>query len=200
MIMQKGKAAWVALGIALSLVVLAVHRNSAQGEDDSVADRPKEDENANVRYVRTALELARIRLQEAKEANQRMPHTLPDTVLSRLDRNVRVAEERLKAALDPSIRAFHAENLLLAQHAVDDAKDEHQRAIQANKKAPGSVGKTKLERFRLELEAARLNLEREQGLGADSAARLTEVQWQMDMLRDEVRRLRSTVEQLSDLN
>ncbi len=198
--MKKGKAAWVALGIALGLIVLAVHRNSAQGDDEPTTERPEKEESANLRYVRTALELARIRLQEAKEANQRIQHTFPDTVLSRLDQNIRVAEERLNAVLDPSIRAFHAENLLLAQHAVDDAKDEHQRAIQANKKAPGSVGKTRLERLRLELEAARLNLEREQGLGEDSAARLTEVQWQMDMLRDEVRRLRSAVEQLSDLN
>jgi hypothetical protein len=77
-ILQKGKAAWAALGIALGLVVLAVHRNSAHGDDGPTMERPKKEESASLRYVRTAL--------------------------------------------DPSLRAFRAENLLLAEHAVDDPR------------------------------------------------------------------------------
>ncbi len=197
--MKRGAIAWAVLGLAFGWSMAALWRGSAQGGEGPAAEQ-KGEESPNVRYARAALRLAQVTLQEANEANQRMPKTVPETDVSRLDQNARLAELQLKAALDPSIHGFHGENLLLAESAIKVAEADYQKALQANKKFPGAVGKSKLERLRLEVEVSRLHLEREKTLGEDTASRMTELHWQLEQLRDEVLHLRSRVEQLSELN
>ncbi len=129
-----------------------------------------------------------------------MPETVPESNINQFEQDVRLAELRLKASLDPSLRGFRSENLLLAESSIQVAQDEYQKALLANRQVAGAVGKTKLERLRTEVEARRLNLEREQGLSGDVGSRVTDVQWQLQQMRDELLHLRSRVEQLSDLN
>ena len=129
-----------------------------------------------------------------------MPQTVPESNINQFQQDVRLAEMRLKAALDPSVHGFRSENLLLAESAIQVAKDEYQKALLANQQVSGAVGKTKLERLRTEVEARRFNLEREQTLRDDMASRVIDVQWQLQQMRDELLHLRSRVEQLSDLN
>ncbi|HVX59609.1 MAG TPA: hypothetical protein VHC19_03375 [Pirellulales bacterium] len=198
------------LGFALGLIVSESWRSAARVAEARQADQRKQQagsaepvqaaESADARYARASLKLAQLALREANEANERMPQTVPESNVNQFQQDVRLAELRLKAALDPSLRGFRSENLLLAESAIQVAKDEYQKALLANQQVAGTVGKTRLERLGMEVEACRLNLEREQTLRDDMASRVTDVQWQLQWMRDELLHVRSRVEQLSDLN
>lgn len=198
--MKRGTIVSAVLGLSLALCLPLLARKTASGGEGPAAQRRTSEESPNVRFCRASLKLAQLTLQEANEANQRMAHTFPKTQISRLEQDVRLAELRLKAALEPAGRSFREENLLLAEAAITVADADYQQALRANQRAPGTIGKTKLERLRMEVEAARLHLERERTLADDTTSRLTDVQWQMELLRDEVIHLRNRVEQLSELN
>lgn len=208
--MKNRTLVWALLGFALGLIVseswqsaagVAEARQAVQRKQQAASAEPAQTaESANVRYARASLKLAQLAFQEANEANKRMPQTVPESNVNQFKQDVRRAELRLKAALDPSLRGFRSENLLLAESAIQVAQDEYQKALLANQQVAGTIGKTKLERLRTEVEACRLNLEREQTLRDDMASRVTDVQWQLQQMRDELLHLRSRVEQLSDLN
>jgi hypothetical protein len=208
--MKNRTLVWALLGFALGLIVseswqsaagVAEARQAVQRKQQAASAEPAQTaESANVRYARASLKLAQLALQEANGANERMPQTVPESNVNQFKQDVRLAELRLKAALDPTVRGFRSENLLLAESAIQVAQDEYQKALLANQQVAGTIGKIKLEHLRMEVEACRLNLEREQTLRDDMASRVTDVQWQLQQMRDELLHLRSRVEQLSDLN
>ena len=78
--------------------------------------------------------------------------------------------------------------MLRAELARHVAEGKLKRATEANQRVPGVVSASELERLRLEVEIAQMRLERGQSLVDASAD--AKLQWQVDLLSDELARVK----------
>ncbi|MBI3838397.1 MAG: hypothetical protein HY288_10755 [Planctomycetia bacterium] len=147
-----------------------------------------------MRYARAQLRLAELTLQKAQEMNRKVPGTLTGSLVAQFGDGVEFAKLQLQDAIRPGgIDPLQA-SLLRAELARRSAENKLKKAAEANQRSPGVVSATDLERLRLGVEIAKLRLERGQSLvGASSDAKL---QWQVDLLNDELARVREQTDLL----
>lgn len=160
---------------------------------DEVAD--DSESSLEVRLAETKLQLAQVELRRAIETNRRVPGTFPPGTLERLEQAVMVGNKQLALSKGKE-HDLHAVHLLQLEAQVEFANRQQQAAMAANRRSPGVVDDTSLERLRLQAEVARLTLARARKPSSFESTQ-AHVQWQVDRLYDELQRLRNDVDVLS---
>jgi hypothetical protein len=144
-------------------------------------------ESLDVRYARAQLRLAELTLQKAQEMNRKVAGTLTGGLVSQFADDVEFAKVQLQNATRPEGVDAHQAYLLRAELARRAAQSKLKKANEANQRAPGVVSASELERLRLGVELAQLRLERGESLA--SAPADAKLQWQVDLISDELARV-----------
>lgn len=182
------------LTLVLSAAAISISLWSAQSgwsrADDAVTEADP-DESVDVRLARAHLELARLDLRSAREANERIADLFPAGHIDRLRLHVATDEAQLEQALTGEAADPHQICIRSAEAAVEMAEADLQRLRAAHERMPTAVRESSVERAAVVAEIARLNLERARHLDADELL-LTHLQWQIDDLRHQVLELQMT--------
>jgi hypothetical protein len=145
-------------------------------------------ESVEVRYARAQLQLAEANLIRVEQRNERVARSVPSSVVAEFQHDVAVAKTRLEqAAAGPASNEFQVW-LKRAEAERKAAETTWKNATAANKRVPGTFEPLDVERFRLRAEVAKLQLERGQVLAG--AGREAQLQWEIDMLANQVQRLK----------
>jgi hypothetical protein len=155
--------------------------SAAPANDNSV-------ESLDVRYARARLRLAELTLQKAQEMNRKVAGTLTGGLISQFADDVEFAKVQLQNATRPEGINSHRAYLLRAEMVRHAAESKLKKAMETNGRVPGVFSASDLERLGLDLEIAKLRVERGQALiDASSDAKL---QWQIDLTCEELARVK----------
>ena len=145
-------------------------------------------ESVEVRYARSQMQLAEANLNRVEQRNKRLARSVPSSVVAEYQHDVEVAKTRLElATAGQSANAFQVW-LQRAEAEVRTAETTWKNAVATNSRVPGTFEPLDIERFRLRAEVAKLQLERGQTLVM--ASREAQLQWEIDMLDNQVQRLK----------
>jgi hypothetical protein len=145
-------------------------------------------ESLDVRYAQAQLQLAEANLSRIQQSNQRVPRSVPESVVAEYRDDVTVAQARLdQATAGQAANEFQGwlERAATEQRAAEALWTI---ATTANSHLPGTFDALDVERYRLRAEVARLQFERGQALIA--AAADAQMQWKIEMLDNQVQRLK----------
>jgi hypothetical protein len=145
-------------------------------------------ERVEVRYARAQLQLAEANLNRVEQSNKRMARSVPSSVVAEYQHDVQVAKTRLEQATAGRTTSEFQVWLRRAEAERTAAETTWNKATAANESVPGTFEPLDVERFRLRAEVAKLQLERGQTL-IDSG-REAQLQWEIDMLDNQVQRLK----------
>jgi hypothetical protein len=145
-------------------------------------------ESVDVRYARAQLQLAEANLRRVEESNKRVERSVPANVVAEYRNDVAVAQARLEQAT--AGRAGGEFRVWLGRAAAERkaARTRWKSAVAANDRVPGTFGALDVERFRLRAEVAALELER--GRTLVDAGREAQLEWEVDLLDNQVQRLK----------
>ena len=172
----------------------AVSQQDRDESSKSSADRTGA-ASIDVRLAKAKLKLAEADLRWATEWNRRLRGTIPKTTVEWLQQNVTLANEQVDIARQDK-QHWHALHIRQMEATLRTAKSQLQRAEAINRVSPHDSGELDLERIRLKVEVARLNLAKSRD-PANIQSPEAHLQWQVDQLRDEVNRLKDQVQRLS---
>ncbi|HEV3137103.1 MAG TPA: hypothetical protein VGZ26_04350 [Pirellulales bacterium] len=148
----------------------------------------KKAESNEVRSARAKLRLAELTLQKAQDMNRKVAGTLTPGLIAQFADDVEFAKLQLQNATRPDGRDAHQAYLLRAELVRHAAENQLKRATEANGRVPDVIPASELERLRLNVEIAKLRVERGQSLiDASPDAKL---QWQIDLMSDELARVK----------
>ncbi len=151
----------------------------------------------DVRYAQAFLKLAQADLRKAQDANERVPGTVPDSLLQPLAANVIVAKQRLARAEHPDDRKVNP-YVNSAEAMLQSAQDNWKKALAVNQREAGTVRQTEIDRLQALTELARVRLEQARAL--DTGSPLARATFDLEQLRLEVHRLYLEVSRLRDRN
>jgi hypothetical protein len=185
------RVVWLALSVALVLATGPIGTSADPPKKDQPAKTdpsgqadPKEKKETNrVRYARTYVELARLDLQIAKDFNVRVAETLPPAIMLVIEEHVALAELWLKqeeaeaAGKPPTDLAVK-----MAEIRLKRAELQYAELREANRIA--SQPPQNLERLRLKVELAKLNVAGAKELDASKPVELLE--FEFERLREEI--------------
>ena len=117
-----------------------------------------------------------------------MPRSVPSSVVAEYQHDVQVAKTRLEQANAGQTASDFQVWLQRADAERRTAETAWTNATAVNDRVPGTFQPLDVERFRLRAEVAKLQLERGQML-VDSDNE-TQLQWEIDMLDNQVQRLK----------
>ncbi|HEX5472324.1 MAG TPA: hypothetical protein VFW73_10575 [Lacipirellulaceae bacterium] len=145
-------------------------------------------DNVEVRYARAQLQLAEANLNRVEQSNKRVAGSVPSSIVAEYQHDLEVAKTRLeRVATDRSANVFHVW-LQRAEAEQKASETSWKNATTVNGRAPGTFGPLDIERFRLRAEVAKLQLER--GRSLVRAGRDDQMQWEIEMLENQVQRLK----------
>jgi exonuclease VII large subunit len=145
-------------------------------------------ESVEVRYARAQMQLAEANLNRVQQSNKRVPRSVPSSVVAEYQRDLDVAKERLEQATAGRSAGEFQVWLQRAQAEQQTADTTWKNATAVNARAPGTFDPLDVERFRLRTEVAKLQLERGQTLV--DAGREAQLQWEADLLDNQLQRLK----------
>ena len=145
-------------------------------------------ESIEVRYARAQLQLAEANLSRVEQSNKQVARTVPDSVVAEYQDDVKVAQARLEQATAGRAASEFLVWVRRAEAEQRTAEAAWKIATTVNVHLPGTFDALDVERFRLRAEVAKLQLEHGQTL-VDSS-REAQLQWEIDMLDNQVQRLK----------
>jgi Tfp pilus assembly protein PilX len=173
--------------VILGLVMLASvvgYRAGAAAQPSKANDK----DSLPVRYAQAQLRLAELTLQKAQALNHRMPNTITPGMIGLFSDDVEFAKAQLQAVKSTGKLDSFQGLLRRAELGLRSAEQNLKKTIEADKLMPGTFDATDVERLKINVELARVRLERGKALAnADPQAKL---QWQVELLNDDVARLK----------
>jgi small-conductance mechanosensitive channel len=145
-------------------------------------------ESVEVRYGRAQLQLAEANLDRVNQSNKQLERSVPSSIVAEYQDDVRVAKTRLQQATAGRSADEFQVWLERAEAEWRSAQTTWTNAKEVNRSAPDTFVPIDVERFRLRAEVAKLQLERGQALAG--AGREAQLQWQSDLLDNQVQRLK----------
>jgi hypothetical protein len=145
-------------------------------------------ESLEVRYARAQLQLAEANLERVNQSNKQVERTVPSSIVAEYRDDVRVAKSRLQQATTGRSASEFQVWLQRAETERRAADTVWKNATTVNESAAGTFVPIDVERFRLRAEVAKLQLERGQALV--NAGREAQLQWQSDLMDNQVQRLK----------
>ena len=150
-------------------------------------------ESIEVRYARAQMQLAEANLNRVEQSNKRLARSVPSSIVGEYQHDVQVAKTRLEQATVGRAASEFQIWLQRAEAERRTAETAWKSATAANGSVPGTFEPLDIERFRLRAEVARLQFERGQTLV--NAGREAQLQWEIDMLDNQVQRLKQESDQ-----
>lgn len=171
-------------GLMLLSAILVSDRTCRQiaAADAAAAGGTNKTESTALQYARMLLKLAEVNMQYANRQNQRVSGTVPPAVMDDLQDDLLEAKARVQALEGSSDQAQAALKGLEASSQA--AKRRYQRAREANDISNGAVPEGQLERLKVLADLADLRIKRAQELS--NAPHADQIQWQIDLLREDV--------------
>jgi uncharacterized protein YPO0396 len=145
-------------------------------------------ETVDVRYARAQLQLAQANLQRVQQINQRLARTVPASVVAEYQGDLDVAKTQMQQAESRSVADGFSVWLRRAESIWKNADTIWKNAVTIKQRSTGTFETLDIERFRLRAEVTRLQLERGQLLVR--GPRESQLQWQLDLVNNEVQRLK----------
>jgi hypothetical protein len=168
----------------MCLLVDAPDRGAAPPTAPTASPGPTEE--LAVQYARAQLHLAEANLKRVQQMNARVKRAVPDSVVADLEHDTEVARLELEQAEKPQASEFTVW-LRRAEMAWKSTESNWRRGVAANQRS-AVFDPQDIERFRLRAEVARLQFARGQALV--KASRDDQLQWELDVLHDEVQRVK----------
>ena len=163
-------------------------KSGSAKSEDAKSQNAKSD-SVDVRYARAQLQLAEATLRKAQDQNRRVGETISAGLLAQFTDAVQVARAQLAAAENPGGADSLAAWIRRAESGVREAENRWKRAQEVNRLSAGTVAAIDVERLRLTVEIAKLQVERGKSLA--SASNEAKLNWQVDVLNDDIARLKS---------
>lgn len=157
------------------------------------APAPQNTADLELQYARAKLQLAQANLKRVEQINRRVARSVPASVVAEFRDDVAVAQRQVDAASSPDGNEF-AVWLGRAESDLQSATTRWKQAVAANerlkksKSGKGIFDATDIERFRLRAEVTRLQLAR--GKSLVDAPRAAQLEWQVELVNNEVERLK----------
>ena len=148
----------------------------------------------DVQLAKVRLQLAKVELERALGANERV-RIYPPVTLQFLRRNVDVAQAKLEAVTKPGGDS-HDAHLRELENNLKTAELKWKIAFETRERSPGALDEAGVEALRLRVEVARLALARARQPETVTTP-LNHLQWEIEQLRDEMLELTLRVEELS---
>ena len=145
-------------------------------------------ESIEVRYARAQVQLAEVNLNRVEQSNKRVAGSVPSSVVDEYQHDVQVAKTRLEQATAALAASDFPVWLERADTERRAAETTWKKATTLNRRVPGTFRPLDIEGFRLRAEVAKLQLERGQTLV--ESGREAQLQWQIEMLNNQVQRLK----------
>jgi hypothetical protein len=145
-------------------------------------------ESVEVRYARAQLQLAEANLNRVEQSNKKVARSVPSSVVADYQHDVQVAKIRLEQATAGRAASEFKVWLQRAESEQRTAETTWKSATAANASVPDTVEPLDVERYRLRAEVARLQLER--GKTLTGSGREAQMQWEIDLLDNQVQRLK----------
>jgi hypothetical protein len=192
----------LALGVALLVAAAAWsgRETIASGQDGAKADRGQNADalkQAKTVYAQAVLKVARADLNKAREANSRVPETIPRSILRALENDVAVGTARLQGLLGGT-QGGENPYMMAAKESLKFAEENLQQATNANARAAGAVGAAEVERRQADVELAKAKLEVAKLLDGVDPLEIT--RWELLQLQEDVHDLRSRMRLLQYRN
>lgn len=153
-----------------------------------------------MQYAKAKLQLAQTNLRRIEELNRKLQRSVPAATVAEYQGDVAEAQQQVDAASIPDGGEFGVW-LRRAQSEMHIAATRWKNAVAANqslkasKNAKEMFGTLDVERFRLRAEVNRLQWERGRTLIA--ASKGAQLAWQIELLNNQVDRLREDAAQIS---
>jgi hypothetical protein len=182
------------VGLILAGLSLSRSLDGADPQDlDSASLAPVsgDQESIQVRCARAQLAIAKLDLLRYTEFDTQTPNMLPAGTIDRLRRHVEIDEEQLAQYLKGDPPDFQKIYLRAAESALKVAQTDEQRKRILHQRVNSIFSQRELERAELVMQLATLNLERMQNRNPEESA-LTQLQWQIEELRNQMLELAST--------
>ena len=136
-----------------------------------------------------SLQLYELDLQKINDLNAKMPGLYSNAEGDRFRTSVEMARQRVKAARERAEGKDSVAIIGVGQALLQNAIDNYDRDRAANRRLPTAVKQVDVDRDRVAVEMARVSLEKAKVVTQlDSPTEM--VNWEIDVLRDEVRQLR----------
>jgi hypothetical protein len=194
--MQKQSLTWgmLVLGVVLggSCVASFLELSSRPALQQGAAAAEATEDDLNVRYAQACLKLAQWDWESAEAENKRIPGVIPPAVLQPLRQIVAIAEAELSEAKRGGPVSLREVRVRSAEASLQAAETN---LSMATGRTPRAEADTNVERLRLAVEVARLDLARARS--AKDEPSLADLQWQLYDLRKELLKLRSKVASLA---
>jgi hypothetical protein len=145
-------------------------------------------QTVEVRYAEAQLQLAEANLNRVEQINKRLARSVPTSVVAEYQHDVQVAKTRLRQAAAGRAAGNFQVWLQRAEAERSTTEATWKNATAVNGRAPGTFEPLDVERLRLRAEVAKLQLER--GRALVDSDRESQLQWEVDMLDNQVQRLK----------
>lgn len=173
------------LGMACLLVAVCALAYQAGA---SAQGKQNEKDALALRYAKAQLALAELTLSKANDLNRRMPNTITAAMISLFTDDVEFAKLQLQTVTKTGSLDPYQSLLRRAEIGVRYAEQRLKRASEADKLMPNTFDESDIKRLQLNVEMAKIRLERGKSLA--SAPPDAKLQWQVELLNDDVARLK----------
>jgi hypothetical protein len=165
----------------------------ADAGDKASGDKPADLEETlrrlDVQTAELSLQLYELDLQKIDDLNAKMPGLYSNAEGDRFRTSVEMARQRVKAARERAEGKDSVAIIGVGQALLQNAIDNYDRDQAANRRLPTAVKQIDVDRDRVAVAMAKVNLEKAKVVTQlDSPTAM--VNWEIDVLRDEVRQLR----------
>ncbi|HEX4143450.1 MAG TPA: hypothetical protein VHY91_07860 [Pirellulales bacterium] len=143
----------------------------------------------DVQSAELSLRLYELDLQKIDDINKQMAGLYSNAEVDRFRANVEMAKQRVKAARERAEGKRGNAIIGLGQTILQSAQDTYERDMAANRQLATAIKPVDVERDRVSVEMAKINLAKAK-LVDQLDSPIAVVNWELDVLRDEVRQLR----------
>ena len=167
--------------------------STGQSQEASATDMTAEGD-LSVRRAEIFLALQRAKLKQSEALNRRVPNSVSETDLSNLKISVEIGESLLQAVQDDKTDARKSAYLIIAKKSMLSAENELQKAEEVRKQIASRFSNEDIEVLKHKASLAKVNYE----IGQQALKRSTEdeLRWKIDLLYDEVLKLRNELKQV----
>ncbi len=162
---------------------------------DETSNDVEKRQKLEVQYAQAQFDLAETNLKKIEATNQRFPKTVSAAVIAEYAEDLAIAKAQLDSAKEGSDPDLFSGWLRRAESNMRAAEAYYRSATTANQRQPGTVDPLDLKRLQLRVAVTRLQYERGQlltGAGAEQ-----KLQWQVQVLNDEVARLKEQTSRIT---
>ncbi len=171
-----------------SVICLAIEKMPQSEVSTTNPPGRRATESIDVDYCRAQLQLAEADLKRVRSTNQRLPRTVPASVVAEFERDVDIARWRLGQAETGAAGDEFSVWLRSARADLARAESEWNSAVAVNQRSKGTIDAMDVERYRLRKEVYRLQYAR--GLALVEAPHDAQLGWRIELVTNELKRVK----------